>query len=157
MAATKPTYDIVLLLDTNADDEVRAKVVADVEAMITSGGELIGKHPWGRRHLAFEIDHKSEAEYHLFQFHGTPELLANLNRTLRITDGVVRFRIVKLAPGTPPPPDMRASATPTHTERLRARPRAVPGRRRRRAHRRGLTCARAGARNKTAADYGRNS
>ncbi len=112
MAATAPTYDIVLLLDTAAADEVRAKVVSDVEAMIAAGGEVIGKHAWGTRHLAFEIDHKTEAEYHLFQFHGTPDLLANLNRTLRITDGVVRFRIVKLAPGTPPPPDMRASAAP---------------------------------------------
>jgi small subunit ribosomal protein S6 len=114
MAATAPTYDIVLLLDPAADDDVRAKVVSDVETMINAGGEVIGKHAWGTRHLAFEIDHKSEAEYHLLQFHGTPDVLATLNRTLRITDGVVRFRIVKLAPGTPPPPDLRASATPPH-------------------------------------------
>jgi len=116
MAATAPTYDIVLLLDPAAADEVRAKIVSDVETMINAGGEVIGKHAWGMRHLAFEIDHKSEAEYHLLQFHGTPDLLANLNRTLRITDGVVRFRIVKLAPGTPPPPDMRASAAPAHSD-----------------------------------------
>jgi small subunit ribosomal protein S6 len=38
------------------------------------------------------------------QFHGPAELLANLQRTLRITDGVVRFRIIKLEPGTPAPP-----------------------------------------------------
>jgi small subunit ribosomal protein S6 len=112
MAETQPTYDIVLLLDTAAADEVRAKVVDDVEKMITAGGEVIGKHAWGTRHLAFEIDHKTEAEYHLFQFHGGRDLLATLNRTLRITDGVVRFRIVKLAPGTPPPPDMRSSSAP---------------------------------------------
>jgi small subunit ribosomal protein S6 len=112
MAAIAPTYDIVLLLDTAAEDEVRAKIVDDVEKMITAGGEVIGKHAWGVRHLAFEIDHKTEAEYHLFQFHGGRDLLATLNRTLRITDGVVRFRIVKLAPGTPPPPDMRSSAAP---------------------------------------------
>jgi small subunit ribosomal protein S6 len=132
MAATAPTYDIVLLLDPAAADEARAKVVSDVETMINAGGEVIGKHAWGTRHLAFEIDHKSEAEYHLLQFHGTPDVLATLNRTLRITDGVVRFRIVKLAPGTPPPPDMRASAPPTHGdeheqahERERSEPSAV--------------------------------
>lgn len=112
MAATPATYDIVLLLDTAAADELRAKVVEDVEKMIVAGGKVIGKHAWGTRHLAFEIDHKSEAEYHLFQFHGGPALLATLNRTLRITDGVVRFRIVKLAPGTPPPPDMRSERAP---------------------------------------------
>jgi small subunit ribosomal protein S6 len=39
------------------------------------------------------------------QFHGPASLLADLQRTLRITDGVVRFRIVKLAAGTPAPVD----------------------------------------------------
>jgi small subunit ribosomal protein S6 len=127
MAAIPPTYDIVLLLDTAAEDSVRAKIVEDVEKMITAGGEVIGKHAWGTRHLAFEIDHKTEAEYHLFQFHGGRDLLATLNRTLRIADGVVRFRIVKLAPGTPPPPDMRSerAPAPAHDEDAEHVPAAV--------------------------------
>ena len=51
--------------------------------------------------MAYEIHKTKEAEYHLLQFHGSAELLAQLDRTLRITDGVTRFRIIKLAPGTP--------------------------------------------------------
>ena len=108
MAAAKPTYDLMLLLDTAAADEQRAKVLADAERLITSnGGTVTSKHDWGARALAYEIRHKPDAEYHLIQFHGTPELLENLQRTLRITDGVVRFRIIKLAPGTPAPPPPR--------------------------------------------------
>ena len=34
-------------------------------------------------------------------------MLDALNRTLHITDGVTRFRIIKLRPGTPPAPDVR--------------------------------------------------
>ena len=49
--------------------------------------------------MAYEIRHKGEAEYHLLQFHGDADLLADLHRTLRITDGIMRFRIIKLAPG----------------------------------------------------------
>ena len=107
MAKPAPTYDLVVLLDPAAEDEQKQKILTDVEAMISSGGEIVSNHDWGTRPLAFEIRHKGEAEYHLLQFHGSPELLANLQRTLRITDGVLRFRVIKLAPGTPAPPEQR--------------------------------------------------
>ena len=94
----------MVLLDTTAPDDQRAKILSDVETMIGNGGEVVGKHDWGARSLAYEIRHKPDAEYHLLQFHASAPLLENLQRTLRIMDGVVRFRIIKLEPGTPPPP-----------------------------------------------------
>ena len=100
-------YDLMLLLDTAATDAQRAKILADTEAAISAEGTLVGKHDWGARALAYEIRHKGEAEYHLFQFNATPALLERLHRTLRLTDGIVRFRIIKLAPGTPDPPTVR--------------------------------------------------
>ena len=100
-------YDLMLLLDTSATDAQREKILADTEAAITAEGTLVGKHDWGARALAYEIRHKGEAEYHLFQFNATPALLERLHRTLRLTDGIVRFRIIKLAPGTPDPPAVR--------------------------------------------------
>ena len=51
---------------------------------------------------------RADADYRLLQFHGPPELLEQLDHTLKITDGVIRFRIIKLRPGTPPPPDLSA-------------------------------------------------
>jgi small subunit ribosomal protein S6 len=112
MAAKNPTYDLILMLDTGAPDEQRAKVLADVERIIGAGGEVAGKQEWGARATAYEIRHKADAEYHLIQFHATPEVLRTLDRTLRITDGIVRFRIIKLAPGTPPPPEVRPEPRP---------------------------------------------
>jgi small subunit ribosomal protein S6 len=105
MAAPTPTYDLMLLLDPAAPDEQRTKILADTEASISSAGSVVSKHDWGARPTAYEIRHKGEAEYHLIQFQGAPDLLADLQRTLRITDGVVRFRIIKVAPGTPAPPE----------------------------------------------------
>ena len=107
MAAPAPLYDLMLLLDTSAPEEQRKKILSDVESMVSGAGEIVGNHDWGTRTLAYEIRHRPDAEYHLMQFHGPAELLANLQRTLRITDGVVRFRIIKLAPGTPAPPEPR--------------------------------------------------
>jgi small subunit ribosomal protein S6 len=112
MAAPPPTYDLVLLLDSSAPDDQRGKILSDVEGMITRTGEIVSKHDWGVRPTAYEIRHKADADYHLLQFHGPPSLLADLQRTLRITDGVTRFRVIKLAPGTPPPPDGRPERVP---------------------------------------------
>lgn len=111
MTLPAPTYDLVLLLDPQTEEPVRAKVVADARETIAAKGELLHHDEWGERALAYPIDHKATAEYHLLQFHAGAELIAELNRTLHITDGVIRFRINKLKPGTPAAPDMRPGAT----------------------------------------------
>ena len=114
MTLPAPTYDLMLLLDTQAEEGTRAKIVADARTAIEAQGELVRQDEWGERALAYPIERKASAEYHLLQFHaGTPELLAGLNRTLRITDGILRFRIIKLKPGVPEAPDMRTSAPAT--------------------------------------------
>ena len=110
MTLPAPTYDLVILLDPEVEEATRTKIVADARAAIESRGEFLRHDEWGVRALTYPIDHKTNAEYHLLQFHATPELLENLNRTLRIADEVVRFRIIKLAPGTPDAPEMPGSA-----------------------------------------------
>ena len=112
MTLPPPVYDLDLLLDTSAEEPCAPKIVADIEQAIRGGGELLRHDTWGDRALAYPIDHRTSAEYHLFQLHATPALLAELNHTLHITDGVVRFRIIKLKPGTPEAPDLRASRPP---------------------------------------------
>jgi small subunit ribosomal protein S6 len=111
MALPAPTYDLVLLLDTEVEPDARAKIVADASAAIGAQGELLRHDVWGDRALSYPIAHKTTAEYHLLQFHaGSPELLSGLDRSLRIADEVVRFRIVKLDPGTPEAPEMPGAA-----------------------------------------------
>jgi small subunit ribosomal protein S6 len=113
MTLPPPTYDLVLLLDPQAEESVRAKIVSDAREAIAANGELVNHDEWGERALAYPIDHKATAEYHLLQFHAaTAALIADLNRTLRIADGVIRFRINKLEPGTPAAPDMAPGAAP---------------------------------------------
>jgi small subunit ribosomal protein S6 len=113
MPAIDPLYDLVLMLDSAAPDDQRQKVTAAVEQTINAGGEIVNSQDWGVRQTAYEIRHKTDAEYHLLQFHATAEILERLQRTLRITDGVVRFRIIKLKPGTPAPPASRPEPRPT--------------------------------------------
>lgn len=105
MTLPAPTYDLVLLLDPEAEEATRQKILADTRAAIEAEGEFLRHDGWGDRALTYPIDRKAVAEYHLLQFHaGAPELLSGLDRTLRITDGIVRFRIIKLKPGVPEAP-----------------------------------------------------
>jgi small subunit ribosomal protein S6 len=100
-----------VLLDGDVEDDQRTRILADIETMIAdAGGTIVSAHDWGRRKMEFEIRHKPEAEYHLIQFQGSRELLERLERTLRITDAVLRHRVIKLKPGTPEPPDLRRAA-----------------------------------------------
>ncbi|HXN39718.1 MAG TPA: 30S ribosomal protein S6 [Solirubrobacteraceae bacterium] len=111
MTLPAPIYDLMLLLDLQAEEATRAKIVADARAAIEAQGELVRYDQWGERPLAYPIERKSSAEYHLLQFHaGTSDLLAGLDRSLRITDGILRFRIIKLKPGVPDAPSVPAAA-----------------------------------------------
>lgn len=106
MAKLSPIYDLMVLLSTSAEDERRARILADVEQTIADGGGVVElKQEWGTRKLAFEIDHIADAEYHLLQFSGPPALVETLSYNLKIADGVLRHRIIKVTPGTPPPPE----------------------------------------------------
>jgi small subunit ribosomal protein S6 len=111
MTLPAPTYDLVVLLDPQADDATREKLVADTRASIEAQGELLRHDDWGERTLTYPIDRKTSAQYHLLQFHATDvELLSGLDRTLRLADEVLRFRIIKLAPGVPAAPEMSSGA-----------------------------------------------
>jgi len=103
-------YEIMLLLDPELPQERQEEIVARARELIEkAGGTWDGHDVWGRRRLAYEIDHKEEANYHVLFFTSSPEALDEVSRILRITDGVVRhgaFRRAKASrPGGTRPPE----------------------------------------------------
>ena len=94
------------MLDPEVADEGREKVVGDVRQAIEGAGTLDRADVWGLRKLAYEIKQRNEADYRFYRFQGEPELLERLDHSLKITDGVLRFRIFKVDPDAPanPPP-----------------------------------------------------
>jgi small subunit ribosomal protein S6 len=106
MASAAPIYDLTLLLSTGAPEDTRAKTLKEVESAISAaGGSIERNDDWGTRGMAYRIAHQTDAEYHLLQFTGPPALLESLSHSLRIADDVLRFRIIKVIPGTPPAPE----------------------------------------------------
>jgi small subunit ribosomal protein S6 len=95
-----PTYELTLLLSTDAEEEARARILSEVEAAIErGGGSVLNRSAWGTRSLAYRIDRHDDAEFHLLELTAPANLLTELSHNLRIADGVLRFRIIKAIPG----------------------------------------------------------
>src|SRR5262249_48689600 len=132
MASGTHTYDLTLLLDPAVENERREQIVADVADLIDRTGEFIGRHDWGERQTADQVRKHEQPDYHRIHVPGPGSLLEQLDHTLKIAAGLLRFRIIKLRPGTPDPPDLRPSAMAVapepepDVEAAAATPAAVP-------------------------------
>jgi small subunit ribosomal protein S6 len=105
-----PLYDLMLLLDPGVPSDRHDAILNDVKSLIDAGGKIVTDQEWGTRRMTFEIDHRPDADYHLLQFETEKggALLDNVDHSLKIMDGVLRHRIIRLKDGTPPPPPPRA-------------------------------------------------
>src|SRR5712691_2630733 len=66
-------YEILLMLDPELPDERQNEIVSRArEAIEREGGRWDAHESWGRRRLAYEIDHKGEGAYHLLTFAAEP-------------------------------------------------------------------------------------
>ena len=88
-------YELLYIVDPNANEETRGNVTARIDgAIVGQGGAIDNVDDWGKRKLAYEIDHLSEGNYILVNFHADPTHVQELDRVLRITDAVKRHMIV---------------------------------------------------------------
>jgi small subunit ribosomal protein S6 len=96
-------YEILLMLDPELPEERQVEIVTRVrESIEGAGGSWGADDAWGRRRLAYEIDHKAEGVYHLLTFEAEPEALEEVSRVLKITDGVMRHMAVRRPTKTGP-------------------------------------------------------
>jgi small subunit ribosomal protein S6 len=102
-------YDLTLILDPEAPTESRDELLEGIRSAIETEGAIHAEHDWGVRRLAYEIDHHGDGHYHLWQIEAEPALLDRLDRSLKIADGVLRFRLIRVVPGT-------ESSAPAHSE-----------------------------------------
>ena len=89
MAKLSGNYEVVFILNPNLDEEATAAMVAKFKTLVEQNGTLAEVEEWGKRHLAYPIN-----DYVLMTFSAKPEFPRELDRILRITDGVMRSLIV---------------------------------------------------------------
>jgi small subunit ribosomal protein S6 len=98
---TVTTYEILLMLDPDAGEERQGEIVKRVRDLAEGAGGTWRSHDsWGRRRLAYEIDHKCDAYYHLLVFDTDPTTLDEISRVLKIDDAVMRHLAVRHIAGS---------------------------------------------------------
>lgn len=115
-------YEILLMLDPELAEERQTEIVTRTKELVEKGsGNWLSHDVWGRRRLAYEIDHKTDGAYHLLQFDAEPATLDEIARVLKITDGVMRHMATRRVKGggtrVAPPPLPASEAAPQRYER----------------------------------------
>ena len=90
MAKITGKYEVLYIIDPAQGEEGIAALVEKFKAMVEAEGTLSNIDEWGKRRLAYEIDDKTEGYYVLMNMETNPAFPAELERVMKITDGVMR-------------------------------------------------------------------
>jgi small subunit ribosomal protein S6 len=89
-------YELMLVFRPDAPDERTAAIIDRLtRQVIDDGGQIIKVAPWGRRRLAYAIDRHREGAYHIVVFEAPTTSIAELERSLLITEEVLRHLVVR--------------------------------------------------------------
>ncbi len=90
-------YEIAVVVSAKLEDEDRASVIERVKGFVERyGGTVTNVDDWGKKKLAYEIQKMSEAYYYFVYFESeNSETPNDLEKELRIMDGVIRYLVVR--------------------------------------------------------------
>ena len=90
-------YEVVLILDAGLEEEQIKAVLDRTVATVSDGGGSPGKlERWGKRRFAYELKHRWEGYYALLECTAEPAVMIALDRQLRLTDGVLRHKVIRV-------------------------------------------------------------
>lgn len=90
-------YELMYILDPTMDEDGTKSLIGQIEDFMTKQGVTIeNTDPWGKRRLAYKIGRHWEGYYVLSQLQAGAQSVAELERRLRVTDGVLRFLTVRV-------------------------------------------------------------
>ena len=95
--STVRQYELIYIVPPETTDEALAELQSQVESITQRFGATIEKtENWGRRKLAYEIGKHRDGVYVLHVINGPSEMVAELDRRLRVFDQVVRHIVVRV-------------------------------------------------------------
>jgi len=94
---TLHNYELVLIISPEVMDEALATKMDDVSQFISEkGGVISNVEQWGKRRLAYPIEHFTEGNYVLTQFTLKPGLSKELEAKLRISEEILRHLLIRI-------------------------------------------------------------
>lgn len=88
-------YEAMLIFFPSLEEEKRNQLLDRFKGIIEADGSISNVDEWGIRKLAYLIEDIGEGYYVLIHFEGTPEVIKEIDRVARISDGVMRHMIIK--------------------------------------------------------------
>jgi small subunit ribosomal protein S6 len=95
--ADKRTYEIVFIINPDADETEVMRLTEAIQKIITDQGGIVTKtEMMGRRQLAYEINHKRDGVYVLLEVEGSGAEIAELERRMRVNDRILRYMTIRV-------------------------------------------------------------
>ena len=89
-------YELAVVVSAKVEDDVRTATVEKAKEYIARyGGTVTEVEDWGKKRLAYEIQHMREAYYYFIQFEADTTCPAEVERHVRIMENVVRYLCVR--------------------------------------------------------------
>jgi small subunit ribosomal protein S6 len=90
-------YETIYILRSDTVNDRVAELNQRVKAIIEErGGKVIKVDNWGKRRLAYEVKKQLKGIYLYWQYLGSPDIVAEFERNMRMLDPVVRYMTVKI-------------------------------------------------------------
>lgn len=94
MAKVSGNYEVLFIIDPAKGEEGVAALTEKFENLVKENSTSCQTDSWGKRKFAYPIHYITEGYYVLITFTSSPEFPKELDRILRITDGILRSLIV---------------------------------------------------------------
>lgn len=88
-------YEAVFIFLPSQEEEKRVQLLERFKGIIEADGSISNVDEWGIRKLAYLINDIGEGYYVLINFEGSPEVIKELDRVARISDGIMRHMIIR--------------------------------------------------------------
>jgi small subunit ribosomal protein S6 len=89
------TYEALYIVRPDAADDEVQTIANQVESLVTdSGGAIVRSEIWGKRKLAYEVNHCAEGNYVLQRFECEPGFPKQLENHFKYLDSVIRYLLV---------------------------------------------------------------
>jgi small subunit ribosomal protein S6 len=88
-------YESIFIISTLLEDEKIQEIIGTVKNLIESSGQLEKVDEWGKKRLAYEVNDQKEGYYVLMHFSAEPEFPTELERIYKITEGILKYLIVR--------------------------------------------------------------
>jgi small subunit ribosomal protein S6 len=89
-------YEMMIILDPALEENTIQPSLDQFLTVIRDGGGSVDKvDVWGRRRLAYDIDHKSEGIYAVIDMNAEPDTVRELDRQLSLNEAVLRTKVLR--------------------------------------------------------------